>query len=111
MNLSSIYRKNKLLWISIILIIIVDILNYASAAPKILLFVFFLVGLILLIFSLRILIWRNKIGTIVGSIISVLVGILSVSGGRQGLQILFFPWFLLLPIWKLLESIYGCSGG
>ena len=103
-------KENKLLWLSIAIIIIVDVTSYFTAGTternllmNIPLFVILVLGISLLLFSLKNYINENKKWAIIGFLIGSIIGILSLG---SGVYILIF----LLPIFSLIQNLSGCAG-
>jgi len=103
-------KENKFLWLSLTIIIIVDVISYFTAGTteknlwiNIPLFIIFVLSISLLLFSLRNYINENKKGAIIGFLVGSIIGILSLGGG---VYVLIF----LLPIFSLIQNLSGCAG-
>ena len=103
-------KGNKLLWTSIAIIIIVDIISYFTAntternpSINIPLFIVFVFGVLLLLFSLKDFIMKNVKGSIIGFFLGLIIGIASLGLAAS-------PLIFLLPIFALMQNIIGCAG-
>ena len=102
--------KNKLLWLSVIIILLVDILSYFFAGTternlkvQLPLFIILIIGALLLLFSLREFIIKNKFGSIMGLIIGIALSYISL--GIAGMIL-----FVFIPFYGLIANIVECAG-
>ena len=96
------YKKNRLLWISIILIVIISLLHLFIKSNWYF-FSIFLIGFCTFLFSLKEFLWSNRLGAIFGIVVFLTFGVFSLNNKIFG--ILFFPLYLFVPLIKFLDII------